>query len=176
MRSQMPASRSRIRSPEPSGFRMDRQRRGRVAPTRDSDTRPNSGDEFVTGVHAVAEAISAGEKIERLVIGAKRENDPSIKSIVAGARAAAIPISFEPDEAFHRFRRENHQHVAALVKRFTYTPWTDVRAAVRADPNALVVALDHVEDPQNLGAVMRNAEGAGATAGVIPDRRRAGVT
>jgi 23S rRNA (guanosine2251-2'-O)-methyltransferase len=155
---------------------MDRRRSGRIAAKRDPLARAASDDEIITGVHAVAESMAAGEKIERLLIGVKREKDPSIKNIIDGARAAAIPIAFESDDAFHRFRHENHQHVAAVVKRFAYTPWADVRAAVRADTNALVVALDHVEDPHNLGAVMRNAEGAGATSVVIPDRRSAAVT
>jgi 23S rRNA (guanosine2251-2'-O)-methyltransferase len=62
------------------------------------------------------------------------------------------------------------------VRPFAYTAWPAVRKAVAADRDALVVALDHVEDPQNLGAVLRNAEGAGATAVVIPDRRSAMVT
>jgi 23S rRNA (guanosine2251-2'-O)-methyltransferase len=132
--------------------------------------------EIIAGVHAVEEALAAGETLQRILIGKRRERDPALRTIIASATAARVPISYEPDSAFRKYGDVRHQHVAALAQPFKYAAWPDVREAVRADPNALVVALDHVEDPQNLGAVMRNAEGAGATAIVIPDRRSAAVT
>jgi len=138
--------------------------------------RNSADDDTITGIHPVAEAIAAGESIERLLIGAHRERDPALRSLIDAARTANIPIAFERDEAFRRFGHDRHQHVAAVVKPFEYAPWGDVRAAVKADENALVVALDHVEDPHNLGAILRNAEAAGSTAVVIPDRRSASVT
>lgn len=136
----------------------------------------NSGEDSITGIHPVAEALAAGESIDRVLIGAHRERDPALRTLIEAARSAKIPIAFEPDEAFRRFGNDRHQHVAAIVRRFEYTPWGDVRAAVKADENAIVVVLDHVEDPHNLGAVLRNAEAAGATGVVIPDRRSATVT
>lgn len=133
-------------------------------------------DEIIAGVHAVAEALEAGETLRRISIGKRREGDPALATIVAAAPAAGVPVSYEPDAAFRKYGDVRHQHVAAFAKPFGYVPWAAVRDAVRADVNALVVALDHIEDPQNLGAVMRNAEGAAATAVVIPDRRSAAVT
>ena len=135
-----------------------------------------SNDEFITGIHSVAEALAAKEPVKRVLIGAHRRDDPSLKPVIEAARAARIEVTYAPEQEFHRFRDQRHQHVAAVVSRFAYTPWREVRAAVSADPKALVVILDHVEDPHNVGAVMRNADGAGATAVVIPDRRAAGVT
>jgi 23S rRNA (guanosine2251-2'-O)-methyltransferase len=136
---------------------------------------PGSG-EFVTGMHAVAEALAAGESVDRVLIGAHRRNDAAVRGIIESARSANVPVGFEPEEAFARFGDARHQHVAAVVKPFVYALWGDVRTAVKADPNALVIVLDHIEDPHNLGAVLRNAEGAGAIAAVIPDRRSAAVT
>jgi 23S rRNA (guanosine2251-2'-O)-methyltransferase len=138
--------------------------------------RNNAGDDTITGIHPVAEALAAGESIDRIVIGAHRERDPALAGIIASARAANIPVAFEPEGAFRRFGNERHQHVAATVKRFAYAAWSDVRAAAREDERALVVALDHIEDPHNLGAIIRNSDGAGVTAVVIPDRRSASVT
>lgn len=133
-------------------------------------------DESIAGVHAVAEALAAGERFEKIVIGKMRTADPAVQAIVRAAKSAGIAVAVESDEAFRKFGTDRHQHVAAIVKRFGYATWEEVRSAVRAAADAIVVVLDHIEDPQNLGAVMRNAEGAGATAVVIPDRRAAGVT
>jgi 23S rRNA (guanosine2251-2'-O)-methyltransferase len=132
--------------------------------------------EIISGVHPVEEALAAGETLQRIIIGKQRERDASVKTIIDAARRAGVPIAFEPEASFRRFSGTRHQHVVAFAAPFKYAAWRDVRAAVAADANALVVALDHVEDPHNLGAVMRNAEGAGALAVVIPDRRSAQVT
>jgi 23S rRNA (guanosine2251-2'-O)-methyltransferase len=139
-------------------------------------TRRSRDDESITGLHAVAEALAAGERFERIVIGEMRTADPAVQAIVRAAKSAGIPVAVEGEGAFRRFGSDRHQHVAGVVKRYAYASWEDVRTAVRGAADALVVVLDHIEDPQNLGAVMRNAEGAGATAVVIPDRRSAAVT
>ena len=136
-----------------------------------------TGDsESIAGVHAVAEALAAGERIEKVIIGKGRTADAAVQAIVRSAKMAGVAVEIEGDDAFRRFGSERHQHVAAVVERYAYARWDEVRAAVKASADALVVVLDHIEDPQNLGAVLRNAEGAGATAVVIPDRRAAGVT
>lgn len=132
--------------------------------------------ESITGIHPVAEALAAGERIEKVIIGKGRVDDPAVQAIVRSAKTAGVAVQIEGDDAFRRFGSERHQHVAAVVRRYVYARWEDVRAAVKGAADALVIVLDHIEDPQNLGAVMRNAEGAGATAVVIPDRRAAGVT
>ena len=134
-------------------------------------------EEQIYGFHAVEEALRAGEPLQRVIIGKHRERDPKLAGLIAAARQRAIPIAFEPVRAaFHGGGPEHHQHVSAVLPPFAYTPWADVRALVRAAPSALVVAIDHLEDPHNLGAVLRNAEGAGASAVVMPDRRNAAVT
>jgi len=133
-------------------------------------------DEIIAGLHAVEEALEAGEPIKRILIGKQRERDPAVARIAASARARGIHVDIAGEPEFRRLGDARHQHIAAFAQPFAYAPWPEVRAAVRADEQALIVALDHVEDPHNLGAVMRNAEGAGATAVVIPNRRSAAVT
>ena len=86
-----------------------------------------------------------------------------------------VAVELEPEAWFARLG-VHHQHVAACVERFTYAPFARVREAARAESDVLIVALDHIEDPQNLGAIIRNAEGAGARLAVLPDRRSASVT
>jgi 23S rRNA (guanosine2251-2'-O)-methyltransferase len=62
------------------------------------------------------------------------------------------------------------------VDAYQYASWSDVRQSVRSQPEPLIVAVDHIEDPQNIGAIVRNAEGAGALAVLIPERRSASIT
>jgi 23S rRNA (guanosine2251-2'-O)-methyltransferase len=134
-------------------------------------------DERIFGFHAVEEALTAGEPLRRIYIPQQRERDPRLARLIAAARRADIPLAFErlPRQRGPGNRAGRHD-VSADVQAFQYTPWSDVRSAVRTATSALVVAVDHIEDPQNLGAIVRNAEGAGALAMVVPDRRNAGVT
>jgi 23S rRNA (guanosine2251-2'-O)-methyltransferase len=134
-------------------------------------------EEEIYGVHAVDEALRGGEPLRRIIIGKHRERDPKLAGLIALARARGVPIAFESSKhGSQGGRPDQHQHVSAVVPPFSYTPWADVRSLVRAAGRALVVAIDHLEDPHNLGAVLRNAEGAGASAVVMPDRRNAAVT
>jgi 23S rRNA (guanosine2251-2'-O)-methyltransferase len=132
--------------------------------------------EYVFGVHAVTEAVAAGEPLLRLIVGRRRAADKDIAALLQTATARGIQVEIEDDSAFRRFGDAHHQHIVALAPPFRYADWPAVRAAVRADRNALVVVLDHIEDPQNVGAILRNAECAGATAAVLPERRSAAVT
>jgi 23S rRNA (guanosine2251-2'-O)-methyltransferase len=128
-------------------------------------------EEQIFGFHAVDEALRAGEPLRRIVIGKHRERDPKLAGLVAAARQRNIPVAFEVSRDIR-----NDQHVRAMLPPFAYTPWEQIRSLVRGAKSTLVVAIDHLEDPQNLGAVLRNAEGAGANAVVMPERRNAGVT
>jgi 23S rRNA (guanosine2251-2'-O)-methyltransferase len=131
-------------------------------------------EDQIFGIHAVDEALRAGEPLRRIIIGKHREHDPKLARLIAAARARDIPIAFERSGDMRS--PSVHQHVRAILPPFAYTPWEEVRSLVRAAKRTLVVVIDHLEDPQNLGAVLRNAEGAGANAVVMPDRRNAGIT
>ncbi|MBV8204132.1 MAG: 23S rRNA (guanosine(2251)-2'-O)-methyltransferase RlmB [Candidatus Eremiobacteraeota bacterium] len=133
-------------------------------------------DEEIVGVHAVWEAVRAGEVLHRIVIGKHRERDPKLAGLIDAARLRDIPVIFEQIRDPRLRSGDHHQHVRGLVRPFRYTPWEEVRRGVRGVASTLVVVIDHIEDPQNLGAVLRNAEGAGAGAIVMPERRNAGVT
>jgi 23S rRNA (guanosine2251-2'-O)-methyltransferase len=133
-------------------------------------------DETIVGIHPVSEALSAGEHVRSIVIAKHRESDPALKVITDAARRRGVALRTEPESWFRRFGSARHQHVAAVLPEFSYADWADVRRRLAEKTDALVVAADHVEDPQNLGAIMRSAEAAGADALVIPERRSAGVT
>lgn len=132
-------------------------------------------EERIFGFHAVEEAVRAGEALRRVRVPKHRERDPKLAPLIALARERHIAVEFEQPER-GRGRSEQRHDVSADLPPFAYTPWAQLRAAVRSAPKALVVAVDHLEDPHNLGAVVRNAEGAGAIGLVMPERRNAGVT
>ena len=123
------------------------------------------------GIHPVAEALRAGLPLDRILI-ALGAGGPRIQEIVGLARRANIPLRFEPRDALDRVATSaTHQGVVALGAATTYA---DLDAIA---PNArLLVILDGVEDPHNLGAVARTAHAAGADTIVIPERRAAGLT
>jgi 23S rRNA (guanosine2251-2'-O)-methyltransferase len=133
-------------------------------------------EERIDGFHAVDEAVAAGEALKRIHIPRHRERDPKLARLISSARTRGIPVSFELERRAQVGRNANRWEIYAELPPFEYAPWPKVRQLAREANQVLLLAIDHLEDPQNLGAVLRNAEGAGATGVVMPDRRNAGVT
>jgi len=129
----------------------------------------------IYGVSPVLEALRAGgRRIERIIIasGARHER---LREILDSARQAGVPVRQEPRAALDRLSNHlNHQGVIAVVAAAGYVDGTDLLAKV--SPQTILVLLDGVEDPHNLGAIIRTAECAGAAAVVIPERRAAHIT
>lgn len=127
--------------------------------------------EVRAGIHPVLEALRAGRSLDRIVI-AKGAANPRIQQIIQLARQLSIPVRFEPREALDRLAGgAAHQGVLALGAPYGYAALEDVWEG--AD---LLVLLDGVEDPHNLGAIIRTAHAAGAAAVIIPERRSVGLT
>src|SRR6266446_4953644 len=126
---------------------------------------------ILAGIHPVAEALRAGRPLERVLV-AKGAGGPRLQEIIDLARQGSIPLRFEPRPALDRLSgTAAHQGVVALGAAQKYGSLADVASGAR-----LLVFLDGVEDPHNLGAVIRSAHAAGADAVVIPERRAAGLT
>jgi len=126
---------------------------------------------ILAGIHPVAEALRAGRPLERVLV-AKGAGGPRLQEIIDLARQGSIPLRFEPRPALDRLSgTAAHQGVVALGAAQKYRSLADVASGGR-----LLVFLDGVEDPHNLGAVIRTAHAAGADAVVIPERRAAGLT
>jgi 23S rRNA (guanosine2251-2'-O)-methyltransferase len=132
-------------------------------------------DDVVYGVHAVDEMLVAGEPLRRIHIGDDRKRDPALRNVLERARSANVPVRFESRAFFASFPYKAHQGVVAFGEPFAYLSLDEAIALRPRDRRALFVVLDHVTDPHNMGAIIRSAECAGATAVVIPDRRSAGV-
>ncbi len=102
--------------------------------------------------------------------------DARIQKITQLCRTAGVPLRTMPREQLTRLAKAaNHQGVVAVTAEKQYADVEDVLAHKRG-PHAFVLLLDGIEDPHNLGAIVRTAEGAGADGIIIPERRAAGVT
>ena len=125
---------------------------------------------LLSGIHPVVEALRAGNPLERIVI-AQGAGGPRLQEIIDLARQAKIPVRFEPRSSLDRLAGSSaHQGVVGLGAARKYADLDSV-----AESEMLVV-LDGVEDPHNLGAIVRTAHAAGAGAVIVPERRAAGVT
>ncbi len=129
---------------------------------------------LLTGVHPVIEALRAGRPIERVLI-ARGVKQQRLQPLIDDCRQRGIPVRFEPREALDRLAHGTaHQGVVALAAEKEYARLDDIIGHL--DHPGLLVALDGVEDPHNLGAIIRSAHAAGADAVVVPQRRSAGLS
>jgi 23S rRNA (guanosine2251-2'-O)-methyltransferase len=151
-------------------------RRRRIAPPRGH--RPPAPhvdlDDVIYGIHAVNEALVAGEPLRRIHVGDERKSDPALRNLLERARSAEVQVRFENRTFFANFPYKAHQSVVAYGAPFDYITLDEALALPRTGP-ALFVLLDHVTDPHNVGAIIRTTEAVGGTALVLPERRSAGV-
>jgi 23S rRNA (guanosine2251-2'-O)-methyltransferase len=143
-----------------------------------SGRRPAAPDEVVTGRNAVLEALRAGLPSVSVVIAHGLERDDRLDEIRKLADAAELQVLETARGELDRLAGDApHQGVALRVQPFAYHHADDViRRAVEAPQPALLVALDGVSDPHNLGAIARSAAAFGAHGLLLPERRAAGVT
>ncbi|MFM8552293.1 MAG: 23S rRNA (guanosine(2251)-2'-O)-methyltransferase RlmB [Nitrospiraceae bacterium] len=132
--------------------------------------------EMIYGLHAVREALRAGARplLKLMVV----QRDKQFAELVGLARSAGTPVHVEPRPVLDRLVPDGrHQGAIGVVAAKAYTDEADILdyARQRGEPPFLVV-LDGVEDPHNLGAVLRTAEGAGVHGVFLPERRSAGLT
>jgi len=131
-------------------------------------------EDVVYGVHAVREALEAGDALRRLHVARECTRDPAVRTLLDKAREQGVSIRIEDRRFFDRFPYKAHQSVVAYGTPFDYATLEEVLAQRDGGPLLLVV-LDHITDPHNAGAIIRTAECAGAAAVVLPERRSAGV-
>lgn len=126
---------------------------------------------ILIGFHPVVEALRAGRPLERVLI-ARGAGGARLQEIIDLARKSGTPVRFEERGALDRLAAaKSHQGVVALGAEKRYAELEDVAPAA-----GFLVILDGIEDPHNLGAIVRTAHAAGAGAVVIAERRAAGLT
>jgi 23S rRNA (guanosine2251-2'-O)-methyltransferase len=129
---------------------------------------------WLTGFHAVEEALAAGRGLDRIVIARGRHGE-RVEAVVQLARSKSVPVRFEERSQIDRLAgTREHQGIAALAAAKPALELEDLLAA--KTPQGLLVLLDGIEDPHNLGAIVRTALAAGAHGVVIPERRAVGLT
>jgi 23S rRNA (guanosine2251-2'-O)-methyltransferase len=125
----------------------------------------------LAGVHPVREALVSGQTLDRVHV-ARGTAGTRLQELIALCRKRGIPVRFEERRLLDRLARGAvHQGVVAVGAAERYADMEKVFATAR-----MLVVLDGVEDPHNLGAIIRTVNAAGADAVVVPERRAAGLT
>ena len=130
-------------------------------------------DDLIWGRHPVLEALRAERPLRRLLI-AKGAHGPVIDEIFTRARQAHIPYDLRDKVQLDRLAGPRHQSVVAYAAAATYADFDHVLAHLSAP--ALLIFLDQVQDPHNLGAIIRSAHALGAQGVVVPARSAAGLS
>lgn len=139
--------------------------------------------EVLYGLHPVEEAVRSGLRRLDSVKLARERRDEKLDRLATLCRDAGIRVSFEPRDQLTRLARTDaHQGALAVVRERQFLSVEDLIASAeqaRTAPNSrhsFFLALDGVEDPHNLGALLRTADGAGVDGIILPERRSAPVT
>jgi 23S rRNA (guanosine2251-2'-O)-methyltransferase len=130
----------------------------------------------IFGINTVMEALKGrGHGFEWVGV-AKERHDIRLQRLIQECRQNSIPVRFLPRVELDRLASSgSHQGVVAVTSSKHYADLDDVVAAKRGT-YSLVVVLDGIEDPHNLGAILRTADACGADGVLIPERRAAGIT
>jgi 23S rRNA (guanosine2251-2'-O)-methyltransferase len=140
------------------------------------------------GLHPVEEALRAGSgRLDRISIsrermGSEARSDRKLEQLASLARAAGVRVSLEPRDQLTRIAKTDmHQGVVAFLRERQFLAVEDLLEQNRDEQNRdgqrrFFLALDGVEDPHNLGALIRTADGAGVDGILLPERRSAPVT
>jgi 23S rRNA (guanosine2251-2'-O)-methyltransferase len=133
--------------------------------------------EVLYGLHPVEEAIRSGSRQLDHVTVARERRDDRLERLIELCRTAGIRVALEPRDQLTRLARTDaHQGVLAVVRERKFLGIEDLLAGSEAARHRFFLALDGVEDPHNLGALLRTADGAGVDGVVLPERRSAPVT
>ncbi len=131
---------------------------------------------IIIGRNPVMEALKSGREIEKLLIA--KDAEGSIRKIIGMAKEKTLSYQFAEKTALDRIAGgRTHQGVVAYISAHEYCDVEDILEKARQEgEDPFIVILDGIEDPHNLGAIMRSADGAGAHGVIIPKRRAAGIT
>src|ERR1700730_1704697 len=133
--------------------------------------------EVLYGLHPVEEAIRSGSRQLDHVSVARERRDDRLERLIELCRTAGIRVALEPRDQLTRLARTDaHQGVLAVVRERRFLGIEDLLAPGEAGQHRFFLALDGVEDPHNLGALLGAADGAGVDGVVLPERRSAPVT
>lgn len=131
---------------------------------------------IIEGKNNINEAIAAGKGIVKLYV-LKGYTDNIVQSIIEAAKEKKAKIQFVDKSYLDKLTPNKHQNVVAEISDFTYSAVSEMTELARSrGEKVLLIILDGIEDPHNLGSIMRSAEIAGAHGIIISRNRAVGVT
>jgi 23S rRNA (guanosine2251-2'-O)-methyltransferase len=141
---------------------------------------PESRD-LIYGVNPLLEALRAGQRIPPEIVIAEGARDERLHELIEMARSKRVTVKRVPRVSIDRaVGNTHHQGVMARIAAARYADTEDLLASIAsrvgAEKEPLVVVLDGIEDPRNLGAILRTSECAGVDGVFVPERRAAGLT
>src|SRR5229473_5676263 len=157
-------------------------RAGRRQMKKKASGRPSAArQELLYGVNPLLEALRAGERVPSEIVVAEGARDERLRELIELARSRNVTVKRAPRTTIDRaVGNTHHQGVMARVAAARYADIDDLLSAIAGGvgrkPEPLVVVLDGVEDPRNLGAILRTSECAGVHGVFIPERRVVGLT
>lgn len=132
------------------------------------------------GLHPVEEAIRAGvRQIDHVSVAREREarRDPRFEAVLELCRERGIRVTAESrDQLTRHVKADTHQGIVAFLRERQFLALEDLLNAAPRSGSYFLLALDGIEDPHNLGALLRSADGAGIDGVIVPDRRSAPLT
>ncbi|MBM7650374.1 23S rRNA (guanosine2251-2'-O)-methyltransferase [Bacillus ectoiniformans] len=132
--------------------------------------------EFIAGRNPVLEALRSDREINKVWIAEGAQKGP-VQQIVKLAKEQNVLVQFVPKQKIDQMSSENHQGVVASVAAYEYAELDDLYAIAEKSGEApFFLLLDEIEDPHNLGSIMRTADAVGAHGIIIPKRRAVGLT
>lgn len=132
--------------------------------------------EMIGGKNPVVEALRSGRELNKIWI-ADGLNKQSIGEITTLAKKAGVVIQAVPKKKLDQLLDVNHQGVVASVAAYTYAELDDIFAvAEQRGEDPFILLLDELEDPHNLGSILRTADAVGVHGIIIPKRRSVGLT
>lgn len=154
--------------------------KGHAAHTRADDRRTaedqTADSAYIAGRRAVAEALRAGRPLDCVWV-ARGERGGSLPALLTSCRQQGVPIKEADARKLEQMVGLHHQGIVAAVACQAYATLDDMFAAAQAkDEPPLFIVADGLQDPHNVGAILRTAEAAGAHGLILPKRRSVGLT
>lgn len=132
--------------------------------------------EIIAGKNPVLEALRSGREMNKIWIseGVKKSG---IKEVLDLARERGVFVQFVPKKKIDQLSNANHQGIVASVAAYKYAELDDLfQVAKERNEDPFFIILDELEDPHNLGSIMRTADAIGVHGIIIPKRRSVGLT
>jgi 23S rRNA (guanosine2251-2'-O)-methyltransferase len=160
----------------PNEFAIQRKSRA-TAPVEELVSPPEDETELLYGKQTVRSALEKGRTLNRLWIIDQLRYDGRFLPLIEEAKNKGTVIDVVDRKRLDQITQgENHQGVVAQVAAYTYWELEDLIQQSAKDPEPMILVLDGIEDPQNLGSLIRTAEALGVNGLIIPQRRASGVT